>query len=288
MKQRKTKLSKTLEILLSLTCGLAFGAVFTMGNKQLPPQAHAAPNQASRPPAPPSRLRELLALPADMIGQLGIATVNFLCAERLPSHESVDLSAALASLDDWSKRAQPETQRHLYKFQKNPAEFNHSEGYFRMLALIIVLQQDFGVRYNLERAQQPDYSKADDLFLTDVLDKRHQGTCVSLAVGRRLGYPLKLVTTKAHVFARWESVDGKERFNIEGTNVGLNCFPDDYYRTWPVPMTECSDAARQGISTGAPELSKPRCKPGETYRAFRVFEYGTVGFRHPDLASQRA
>jgi hypothetical protein len=58
-----------------------------------------------------------------------------------------------------------------------------------------------------------------------------------VAVGRRLGYPLKLVTTKAHVFARWESVDGKERFNIEGTNEGLNCFPDDYYRTWPIAMS---------------------------------------------------
>ena len=33
-----------------------------------------------------------------------------------------------------------------------------------------------------------------------------------------------------HLFARWEGPDG-ERFNIEGTNKGLTCHPDDYYRT---------------------------------------------------------
>ncbi len=41
-----------------------------------------------------------------------------------------------------------------------------------------------------------------------------------VAIGRRLGYPLELVTTKGHVFACWE--DSNDRFNIEGTNEGLN------------------------------------------------------------------
>jgi hypothetical protein len=56
---------------------------------------------------------------------------------------------------------------------------------------------------------------------------------VYVAVGRRLGYPLKLVAaagmTAGHLFARWE--EKRERFNIEATAQGLNCFPDDYYRT---------------------------------------------------------
>lgn len=55
-----------------------------------------------------------------------------------------------------------------------------------------------------------------------------------VAVGRRLGYPLKLVTAKGHLFARW---DGAERFNIEGTNRGLNCHEDGYYQTWPIPLS---------------------------------------------------
>ena len=43
---------------------------------------------------------------------------------------------------------------------------------------------------------------------------------------------------ESHLFARWESADGKDRFNIEGTNQGLNTPEDDYYKRWPYPMTE--------------------------------------------------
>jgi regulator of sirC expression with transglutaminase-like and TPR domain len=111
-----------------------------------------------------------------------------------------------------------------------------------VLTLVTVLQKDCGVRYNPERIEAPDFSDSRDLFLHGLLAGRQQGTCVSMpvlyvAVGRRLGYPLKLVTAKAHLFARWESADGKEGFNIEGTGQGLNCFPDEYYHTWPVPLT---------------------------------------------------
>jgi hypothetical protein len=56
------------------------------------------------------------------------------------------------------------------------------------------------------------------------------------AVGRRLGYPLKLVTTKAHLFLRWE--DGKERFNLEATGRGMNRYDDDHFKRWPFPVSE--------------------------------------------------
>ena len=52
-----------------------------------------------------------------------------------------------------------------------------------------------------------------------------RGTCSSMpvlyiAIGRRLGYPLKIVTTKAHLFIRWESA--AERFDLEGTGRGMS------------------------------------------------------------------
>jgi len=164
---------------------------------------------------------------------------------------------ATRTLDQWAKRVASETERNLHKFREQPAEFNHSEGYFRVLALVTVLQQDFKVHYNPKRILSPDYSDPNDLFLQGLLSDRRQGTCVSMpvlyvAVGRRLGYPLKLVTSKAHVFARWESGDGKERFNIEATNEGLNCFPDEYYRTWPVAMTESEIASGQFLKSLTP------------------------------------
>ncbi len=49
---------------------------------------------------------------------------------------------------------------------------------------------------------------------------------------------MKLVTARDHLFARWESADGKERFNIEATGQGLTTPEDNYYKKWPFPITE--------------------------------------------------
>ena len=77
--------------------------------------------------------------------------------------------------------------------------------------------------------------------MNGLTEGEHKGTCASLpvlyvAIGRRLGYPLKLVECKEHLFVRWE--DKKERFNIEGTNRGLNCYPDREYLEWPWPISK--------------------------------------------------
>jgi hypothetical protein len=106
---------------------------------------------------------------------------------------------------------------------------------------VTVLQQDFGVRYNPERIRQVSFTHSQDLFLHGMVDSAGGGTCVSMpvaytAVARRLGYPVRLVLAKGHVFCRWDAPD--ERFNIEATNQGLNTFEDAYYKTWPEPVTE--------------------------------------------------
>ena len=84
---------------------------------------------------------------------------------------------------------------------------------------------------------------------------RHTGTCSSLpvlqvAVGRRLGYPLKLVTTKGHLFVRWEGAG--ERFNIEAAGQGVNRFTDDYYRHWPLEITAAEESAEGYLKSLAP------------------------------------
>ena len=181
-------------------------------------------------------LDSLLRMSVDELARLDLARLNLLCAEGLPGAEKLDVAKCLATLDEWTNRVRAETEKYLYRFHRKPAEYNNSEGYFRMLALITVLQQDCGVRYNPERIREVDFSDSGDLFLHGLLGEDRTGTCVSLpvlyvALGRRLGYPLKLVTTNGHIFARWQSTDGKERFNIEGTNQGLSCFEDAYYQT---------------------------------------------------------
>jgi hypothetical protein len=118
-----------------------------------------------------------------------------------------------------------------------------------MLMLAVVLAEDFGVHYKGEGRTTPAeasahdgfFTNAADVFLPGLLGPKRQGTCSSLpvlyvAVGRRLGYPLKLVTTKGHLFVRWE--DAKERFNVEAAGDGLNRFDDAFYRQWPFPVSE--------------------------------------------------
>jgi hypothetical protein len=194
-------------------------------------------------------LSELLATsPAELEG-CDVALMDLLCAQGLPGAERVSIPELLATLDQWTQRVKSETARHLYRFRSNPAEYDHSEGYFRMLLMAVVLYEDFGIRYNPNRTTTdlPDpetdrfFADSRDLFLHGLLGDRRTGTCSSmpvlyLAIGRRLGYPLKLVTTKGHLFLRWEA--GRERFNLEATGKGMNRYDDEHFRQWPFALTE--------------------------------------------------
>jgi hypothetical protein len=107
--------------------------------------------------------------------------------------------------------------------------------------MIQVLQQDCGVHYNMDRVRDIDFTKSQDLFIHGMVGRNNGGTCVSMpvlytAIARRLGYPIYLVTAKAHLFCRWD--DGKESFNIEGSGNGFSAFDDDYYMKWPKPISE--------------------------------------------------
>lgn len=115
--------------------------------------------------------------------------------------------------------------------------------------MAVVFYEDFNIRYNPERISNPQdinpndrfFADSQDIFLHGLIGSRRMGTCSSMpvlytAVGRRLGYPLKLVTTKAHLFLRWE--DAKERFNLEATGRGMNRYDDAHFKQWPFPVTD--------------------------------------------------
>lgn len=199
--------------------------------------------------AAPSNLASLVESSPETLKQLDIARVNLLCADSLAGAEHLDITASLVAIDQMTARVRSETERHVHRFRKNPAEYENSEGFFRMMLLMVVLVEDFGVHYapskigNIVSASAGDgfFTDAQDVFLHGLTGTNHQGTCSSLpvlyaAVGRRLGYPLKLVTTKGHLFVRWE--DAQERFNFEAAGNGANRFSDDYYRHWPLEVSD--------------------------------------------------
>jgi hypothetical protein len=170
-----------------------------------------------------------------------IALLNLRATDGLPGTENMNVSQLLAQLDGWAKKVRIDTDRNLYQFLQKPNEFNNSEAYFRMLMLVTVLQQDFGVHYNLERVKDIDFTKSQDLFLHGMVGSSNGGTCVSMpvlytAVARRLGYPVYLVNAKEHLFCRWDK--SGERVNVEGTNRGMNSLADDHYMSWPHPIAQ--------------------------------------------------
>lgn len=230
-------------------------------------------------PAPPpsSRslpLEKLLEKTPEEIGKMDIAELNLICSDGLPGSEKLDVPAKQALLDAWAQKCQKEIDRNYHRFRDNPGEYLNSEGFFKMVMMILTLQQDMNAHYNptmigpvalLENPDQQDVEKdladdsyfkdSKDVFITGLLSDSRMGTCSSLpvlylAVGRRLGFPLKLVLAKGHCFVRWE--DEKERFNIEGSGQGVDTHPDDYYQKWPLPIAQSEIDAGQYLKSLTP------------------------------------
>jgi hypothetical protein len=173
-----------------------------------------------------------------------IAALQLSCAVGLPGAEAMDAGLCLRTLDDWAEKVRYQTCKHFPQFRRRPGDYHHSEAYFRVLALATTLQRDCGVRYNPAKIPEDAVFEPADSFLYGIIQK-DGGTCATIpvvyaAVGRRLGYPIKLARSKGaagtHLFARWDSPWG-ERFNIEATGTGLWCPPDDHYRTGRFQIT---------------------------------------------------
>jgi hypothetical protein len=201
-------------------------------------------------------------MPPPALAGVDIAVMNLLCAEDLRGAENLDIADALKMLDAYADQVQRETDRHLYRYYQHPEQFEHSEAYFRLLMMTTVLQQDFGVRYNPARASpgtfEPNdvfFANSHDVFLHGLTSQPAMGTCASLpvlhvAVGRRLGYPLYLVTTKGHLFVRWQ--DSRTTVNAEATSQGLTTYDDHHYRNWPFTISDEEVLANGYLKSMAP------------------------------------
>jgi hypothetical protein len=216
-------------------------------------------------------LDELLGMSADQLAYVDIAEMNLLCAVGLPGAEKLDIDHALVTLDQWAQRVKLETERHLYRAHdpKWADHYRHSEAYLRAELLLQVLQEDLGVSYDMTTKDSFNFDDSRVAFLHGMIPAEGQtiadtkgGTCASMpvmyvAIGRRLGYPLNLVTARAHVFVRWDGEDHpspawRERFNIEGAGDGFSSFPDDYYKTWPFKLTDAQVRANRYLVSLTP------------------------------------
>jgi hypothetical protein len=192
------------------------------------------------------------------LASFDVAEVNLACAQRLPGTEDIDFADCLERIDEWAEKVRRATSRNYNWFLRNPSQFDSSLGKFYMSVLCTTLQRDCEVGYNPERKVHPgDARDSRDRFIHGITHGAG-GTCASLpvlyiAVGRRLGYPLRLARGARHFFVRWDESESesplvRDRFNIEATATGFVSPPDRYYEESlfprPVPNFDTRDYLR--------------------------------------------
>jgi hypothetical protein len=178
--------------------------------------------------------QELALLSNESLSRRDVAVSNLACAVGLPGADRFDSYACVCRLDEFAAFVKPYTDSCLVEFLADPAHYNGSEGIFRVACLTTALGRKFGVRYNPAKVPIDVPMDAADSFIGGAL-LGDGGSCGSLpvvcaAVGRRLGYPIRLSTAFRHLFARWEDPQTGERFNIEYGDKGMDAPPDEHYR----------------------------------------------------------
>lgn len=181
--------------------------------------------------------------------------VNFACAEGVPGVPSMDEWECEKRVQEIVSAVKRWTEERLFLFETEPERFGHCWDRYRMACLVAVLQWKFNMLRDPEWTFENGKDTARNTPPNHHLFAQHLmkggfGSCASLpivfcAVGRRLGYPLKLVRTKSHLFLRWDDRKTGNRFNIECTSHGFDTPADDYYRTWPEETWE-EEIARHG------------------------------------------
>ena len=210
------------------------------------------------PITPGFHWKNLVGLSDEELSRIDIAKVNLACAESLPGADKIKIPHCLRTLHRWADEVRVHTKKLLPRFQQDPASYNNSEAYFRVLTMTTVLIKNCGARYNEAKIPLDVPLDLDDTFIHGIIQGQG-GTCASLpvvwaAVGRRLGYPIKLVSTRSrvagHLFARWDG--GGERFNIEVNNTGMGTTTDDEFRGEPYGLTPEMEAAGDYLKSKTP------------------------------------
>jgi hypothetical protein len=177
---------------------------------------------------------KLARMPEAQLATYDIALVHLACAAGLPGSEAIDDLACARKIDSLVPGVGRFTDYYLAKGARDFPE--ETEAQTRMRCLVEFAWRGAGIRYNMAKVPEDAPWELADTFAHGALFGPG-GTCASLpviytALGRRLGYPLKLVEAWRprwqHLFCRWDG-DG-ERFNVEVNATGVGFPPDDHYR----------------------------------------------------------
>lgn len=252
----------------------------------------SSPAQRGLGPNPlPGPLARLVSLPPDQLARCDLATMNLLCAVGLPGTEALDVKECLATLAQWTDRIALLTENHRPLFQQRRGEFENSEPLWRVCCIARVLEHECGIHYvqaEMDKDSPADWRQSDRHLIHGLLGPQRHGACASLpvllaAIGRRLDYPIKLVHSPGHVFARWDGLDHpepawREKRNFEFSG-GLDSHTDEHYHHSPVkwsPELHATERARSvplylRSLTPAEELASFLVQRGHALEAYERF-----------------
>ncbi len=182
---------------------------------------------------------ELFTLSNAELERIDPVVMNLAVARGLPEFSNLDDDRYVRELDEWAAEIKHDTERHYYRFLQKPEDFKHSEIEYKISWLASDINAVFKIDYDLKDL---DGARPENLFLNGLIDRK-VGTCVSMpllyvALGWRLGYPIKLVSVPTHLFARWD--DGVNRINIEATGYGGE-LSDEAYESEFFVSPRCKD-----------------------------------------------
>jgi hypothetical protein len=189
----------------------------------------------------PPTLASLLQVPHNALMDVDVARMNLLCSEGLVDEDKFDVEDNIRRIDDLAFEVASFTDSSTDLLEQFDDVLQGSEVLWRLYCLARGLILVGEIEYCLEEREletDADWTKADRHLIHGLLGPTRHGTCASMpvlyvAVGRRLGYPLYLVHSPGHVFARWHGMnhpllEWRERRNAEFTS-GFESYADEEY-----------------------------------------------------------
>jgi hypothetical protein len=172
--------------------------------------------------------------------------MNLLCSDGLVDDNAFNVEDSISQVDDLAAKVAGFTDCSTHLLTQFADVLQGSEVLWRLYCLargLIVVGEFEYCQEEQDLELDADWSKADRHLIHGLLGQTRHGTCASMpvlyvAVGRLLGYPLHLVHSLGHVFARWDGMDHplpawRELRNAEFTS-GFDSMTDEEYHEFPL------------------------------------------------------
>lgn len=228
--------------------------------------------------------QQLVRLSDQELAGYDIALTNLACARGLPDSDHMDIGMCLRTLDSWAEQTRRFTDRVMPLFYHGRCDYPDSEPRFRIQAMITYLQRGLGLRFRWDRRSEEASLEPADYFLPGIMQGKG-GTCASLpvlytAIGRRLGYPLRLAQTRGHRYVRWEDPGHGETFNIEASGDGVSCLADDYYCSGRYALAAATLRACGYLESLTPreEVASFLADRGECWMQYQAYSEAALAF----------